>query len=425
MSERPLTLRTPLAIAMIPALLVVLAIAQPRSAEAFIYWAEGDSIARAELDGSGADRGFIRLASANALGLALGGGSIFWTHNSQCYPGPPDGIGRAALDGTAVNEGFITAPVDCGGWIAAGSGHLYWVATDHEGESETESSPGIARASLDGSTIDPALVSRDDSDVGCSPFDEFCGAAIAGVAVDAGYLYWVEGQSPFTETLVRANLDGTGVTALATGIGNARSLAVDGQYIYWATGNSIGRANLDGSGVTREFIDAKSPVSVAVDSRYVYWEECCRQGYGSIHRATIDGSGIERDLIEQTGGSGLAVDAGSGGGSAAPGTVKAKKTQRQRGERIRVKVQVRAAEGLKAKATGKVKPRYTLKPARKRLDAGDSKTLTLKVKATKARETIADALARGRTAIAKLTVKLSGEDGDKETDKLKVKLKAA
>ena len=92
------------------------------------------------------------------------------------------------------------------------------------------------------------------------------------------YIYWtnfITGTNITTDTIGRANLDGTGVNqSFISGASSPIGIAVDADHIYWAnfaTG-TIGRANLDGTGVNQSFITgASGPRGVAVDASYVYW----------------------------------------------------------------------------------------------------------------------------------------------------------
>jgi hypothetical protein len=128
------------------------------------------------------------------------------------------------------------------------------------------------------------------------------------VAVDPAHLYWA---NSLTDTIGRANLDGTGVNqSFVRGAGLSCGLAVDGAHLYWANGlsNTIGRANLDGTGVNQSFIiGAHAPCGVAVDQANLYWTN---GDDGTIGRANLDGSGPNQSFI---GGGlrpcGVAVDA--------------------------------------------------------------------------------------------------------------------
>ncbi len=77
-----------------------------------------------------------------------------------------------------------------------------------------------------------------------------------------------------------------------------------------------------------------------------------------------------------------------------------------------------------AKASGKIKvnPTYKLKPKKVKPATGETKTLKLRPKKAKAKK-IAAALKRGEKAKARLTVKLTDLAENRETEKLRVRLK--
>jgi hypothetical protein len=67
------------------------------------------SIARANLDGSGADKDFI---SGPACGVAVDGRNVYWSRGES----PEGSIGRANLDGSGVDRSFISGQgLGCGG----------------------------------------------------------------------------------------------------------------------------------------------------------------------------------------------------------------------------------------------------------------------------------------------------------------------
>jgi hypothetical protein len=172
-------------------------------------------------------------------------------------------------------------------------------------------SDGIGRANLDGTGVDRSFIDL--------PRVE------RSVAVDAEHIYWASGG----DAIGRANLDGTGVDEnFISGIAPDH-VAVDADYIYWTEGffdsasgglprGSIARANLDGTGVEREFIRFGYTVGgVAVNDNYIYWREGSPVAIsfpgGAIGRASLDGSDVDPDFIPTTPllteGGGLAVDA--------------------------------------------------------------------------------------------------------------------
>jgi virginiamycin B lyase len=201
----------------------------------YIYWTTlGDTIGRANLDGSGTpNSSFITTASA-AEGIAVNGQYIYWTTLGGA-------IGRANLDGTAPNQNFITGANTPTG-LAVNAQHIYW---------SNFGSNTIGRANLDGTNANESFVTD----------ATFPG----GVAVNAQHIYWTNEGG----TIGRANLDGTAPNqSLITGANTPRAVVVDSHYIYWANlgTNKIGRANLDGTTPNESFITtANNPFGVAVD----------------------------------------------------------------------------------------------------------------------------------------------------------------
>ena len=140
------------------------------------------------------------------------------------------------------------------------------------------------------------------------------------------------------QDLSRANLNGSGRLRLldfASSFPNVlpHGVAIDANYIYWASGDAIGRANIDGSNPDPDFIaerctylindeyvtqacdpelgqevaylPAPQPRGITVDASHIYWT----QGANAIGRAGLDGA--NRDLSLVTGASnaqGITVD---------------------------------------------------------------------------------------------------------------------
>jgi lysophospholipase L1-like esterase len=106
------------------------------------------------------------------------------------------------------------------------------------------------------------------------------------------------------------------------------------------------------------------------------------------------------------------------------GKAKASKTQEQYGRQIVVRVRVKAAERLTAEARGKIKlnPTYKLKRKTAEVPSAHTKTLKLKPKRKTAKRIIA-ALKRGERATAKLRMRLTDVAGNRETERLRVRLK--
>ena len=126
------------------------------------------------------------------------------------------------------------------------------------------------------------------------------------------YMYWTDATA---DKIQRANLDGTNIQDLVTGVPFPRGIAVDvtGGKMYWtdATADKIQRANLDGSHIEDLVTGLAEPLNglaLDVNGNKMYWTD---RRTGKIQRANLDGSHIE-DLV--TGGSpyGLALDVSGG-----------------------------------------------------------------------------------------------------------------
>ena len=106
-------------------------------------------------------------------------------------------------------------------------------------------------------------------------------------------IYWTDYS---TGKIQRANLDGSGVQDLVTGLRNPRDIALDmsGGKMYWTdmgTGK-IQRANLDGSGIQDLVTGLRNPKDIALDvvGGKMYWVQLNRR---NIQRADLNGSNVE------------------------------------------------------------------------------------------------------------------------------------
>ena len=209
------------------------------------------------------------------------------------------------------------------GTAGSADAFVYWANYGGEG---TAGGSTIGRANLDGT-------GRDNSFITGASFP-------CGVSVDAGHVYWANGEDDTGTTIGRANIDGTGADqafiggasnpcfptsaagglywtnfaadpvgradlggmnvnqSLVTGAGQTPcGLAVSDGAIYYSNqaGNAIGRANLNGSANNPSFITgADEPCGLAVNSAHLYWAN--REG-NTIGRANLDGSGVDQSFI--------------------------------------------------------------------------------------------------------------------------------
>ena len=118
-----------------------------------------------------------------------------------------------------------------------------------------------------------------------------CSDAVRVTVSQMSQMYWTSAGR-----IQRANLDGSNIEDLVTGLGWTRDLALDvaGGKMYWTTGaGRIQRANLDGSNIEDLVTGLDFPVHLALDVARgkMYWSNA-----GRIQRANLDGSNIE-DLV--------------------------------------------------------------------------------------------------------------------------------
>ena len=130
------------------------------------------------------------------------------------------------------------------------------------------------------------------------------------IAIGGGKVYWTEKTGESGGTINSANLNGSGVTELASILAVPMGIAVDveGSKLYWT--NSRGRiqsADLDGSGITNELQNLPSPMDIALARGLVYWT----QGNGSVRLVNLTGQRIVRDISTGTDTPGSLVIGGS------------------------------------------------------------------------------------------------------------------
>ena len=262
--------------------LLVSALALAPSADARIYWTtrSGD-IARANLDGTGVNRRFIRGAAVFPSAVTVYGRHIYWVDTNR------DTIGRANLDGTGVSRKFLSFPDSSFEFrphdIAIRAGYIYWA----------NRSAFIGRAKIDGTHVQPTFIRINNKRF--SP---------GHLAVNARHLYWTGVAFEEPNVIGRANLNGTSVkNSFISSKTSPSHIAVGGRHIYWTTPtNAIVRANLDGSGVRPKFItsDRGQPGGIAVAGGRVYWTALAHSSsnpdddtlLGWIGRANLDGTGV-------------------------------------------------------------------------------------------------------------------------------------
>ena len=114
------------------------------------------------------------------------------------------------------------------------------------------------------------------------------------ITVAGGKVYWTEKTGESGGTINSANLNGSGVTELASIFATPMGIAVDvtNSKLYWT--NSAGRiqsANLDGSRITNELQNLASPMDIALAGGNAYWT----QG-GNVRFVNLKGQKVVRNV---------------------------------------------------------------------------------------------------------------------------------
>jgi DNA-binding beta-propeller fold protein YncE len=218
-----------------------------------IYWTEDRSatIKRANIDGTNVST-IINVGSAGC-----GGFDIDYSSNQIYYTelrwGINDKLKRANLSGSNITtiKTFSGSGGPSGIALDINSGRMYWtICTSYDDY--------IQRANLDGSDVQMVVIA------GRNPWD-------IKLDLAGGKTYWTEygGEGPGNGSVCRANLDGAGGReVLVSGLNDPYGLALDLSLgkIYWAD-NGAGKiqcANLDGTGVTDILTGLESPFGLAI-----------------------------------------------------------------------------------------------------------------------------------------------------------------
>ena len=204
-------------------------------------------------------------------------------------------IRRSLFDGTdeVVLESAIpqaTFPYH----LAVLEDYLYWGTND-----------ALKRRSINPGGASATIVGASDVDLA------------SGIAIDCDTrkIYWADWSG---EKVSRADLDGTNVEVIASGLGTSvQGVALDApNYIYWALEgvNKIQRMRLPTGSVEDVAIypDAAAPVGVKVDSTLgkIYWVNGLQNF--NIQRANLDGTDVEELIMIDGYGQQMALDPDGG-----------------------------------------------------------------------------------------------------------------
>ncbi|MFL5900509.1 MAG: hypothetical protein ACJ75S_04865 [Solirubrobacterales bacterium] len=236
-------------------------------ASAAIYWTNGDTIGRVNLDGTNFNPNLFSLPQGPGVdiicgGVAVGASHIYWADPSLGT------IGRSNLDGTDPNYAFITgANEPCG--VAINESHIYWA---------NSYGMAIGRANIDGTEVNQRFI-----DTG---YNVPC-----GIAINSSNIFWNR------DSLDRADITGENITQPFIPKVEGCGIAINGSHIFWTDLKTrIGRANLDGTEVNSKFITGLDrPCGLAIEGSRIYWT---LDEPGLIGRANLDGTDVDRSFIE-------------------------------------------------------------------------------------------------------------------------------
>lgn len=164
-----------------------------------LYWSHGSTISRANLDGSGPSNLMTGLAQPLDLALDLGAGKIYYVEING------DRVARANLSDGSNPEALVQSPAVEGPTsidLDLGAGKIYF-------NSQRGTNRRVQRANFDGSDVQTLATTPDPQGVAVHPA--------------SGSLFWTD-QSD--QRVYRANLDGTGAVAIASGTGPCAGIDV-------------------------------------------------------------------------------------------------------------------------------------------------------------------------------------------------------
>lgn len=241
-----------------------------------LYWTNygcgNDTVVEAPL--AGGTPTTLATGQSCALGIAVNATDVYWTQSGY----------SSIVMADALPSGSPTQlAADQGGWpqsIAASETTVAWVYT---GGPYNTLPPSIMSVPAGGGS---ATTVATLGSVGSS--------VSASVAIDSSYVYWRVGTE-----IAKAHADGSGQVTLVTGQSSSSapgSLAVTPTHLYWtdvadggAGAGSVMQANLDGSGVAAVASGQSSPAYVVADSDGVYWTNAPSGDGGTVMMAPLDG----------------------------------------------------------------------------------------------------------------------------------------
>ncbi len=268
-----------------------------------LYWTNSNGkVQRADLNGSNAEsvitglgtpEGFSTVALPELIytptGTAVGSPAIYWADKHA------SAIRRININNLKVEDIITNVPDSSAIALDLTRGQIYWIETD---------SGKIRRANLNGSNIQDLITG-------------LTGPLSIALDLVKGKIYWTDqGWDRFTGAITeskvqRANLNGSNVQDIVTGLGTAEGIALDTAMgkVYWtdAEVGTIQRANLNGSNVEDLVNGTRTPSDIALDTAggKMYWAD-----YEGKHisRANLNGSNVETLVTGLAGPSNIVLD---------------------------------------------------------------------------------------------------------------------
>ena len=318
-----------------------------------VYWAEkpnkgikGGQIQRANTNGSNVEQLVtIKTSVPLGIGVDLSAGKLYWTNSHG-------EIQRANLNGSNVEEVVIGSGTPASFSVGSsfqpiytytptgtvvGNPAIYWADTQASKIQRVNLNnlkvvdivndvPDSSAIALDSTSRKIYWAERDTGKIlradlnGTNVEDIITGlSAPQSIALDlvSGKIYWTDQKwDAFTgivrgSTIQRANLNGSNVQDIVTGLGTAEGIAVSPSIgkVYWTDSETgkIQRSNLNGSNIEDLVSDVRMANDIVLDSAggKMYWAD-----YEGKHisRADLNGSKVESLVTGLAGPSGIVLD---------------------------------------------------------------------------------------------------------------------
>jgi hypothetical protein len=270
--------------------------------------------------------GLITLASGqrSPFTLAIDGDSVYWANDGAQDPNDVS-VAKVPLGGGAVTA--LVSGVKAANGIAVDRSRVYFcgLVSDAVQLVSVPLAGGLPSVLATGFTNDPIAVGPrgvygsgpgrilaaplaggaaspvvPDGTLDLSSF------ATYGIAVDAHSVYWTLFGDP--TSVMKAPIEGGPATTLTSAAGPGEGLAVDADFIYFATGQGVMKVPLVGGAPT--MLSSSPAAGIAVDAAYVYFTNFYA-GPGAVRKVAKSGGATITLATGQLLPWGIAVDATS------------------------------------------------------------------------------------------------------------------